>query len=132
MTRFLIVDDSPTIRIMMRNHIQQACGGKVEIIQAEDAAQAITEFRLQKPEVMFLDMNLLEGPGGLEVMKTVLRENPAAKIVVVTGLSSDHPHVLEAISMGAFAYLRKPARLEAVKRVIRDIETESGRMGRIR
>lgn len=38
----------------------------------------------------------------------------------------------KAISDGAFAYVEKPVRGEAVRKVLQTLDAESGRLGRIR
>jgi ActR/RegA family two-component response regulator len=62
----------------------------------------------------------------------MLEVNPSTKVVLVTGLASDHPDVVQAIANGAFGYLQKPTRTDSVRRVLNDVETEAGRFSRIR
>jgi DNA-binding NtrC family response regulator len=129
---YLVVDDSPTIRLTLAAAIRHASGGMVKVLEAADANSAIDTFLRDKPSVVFLDMMLGGGPTGLDALNVMLRERPEARVVLVTALPGDHPEVLAAISLGAFAHLGKPVRTDDVKRVLQTIEGEEGRLGRIR
>lgn len=129
--RFLVVDDSTPIRLMMKAAIEKA-GGEAAIEEAADAKTALERFRATPPDVVFLDMNLAGGPGGLDVMTEMLTERPEARIVIVTGLPRSDPRVIDAISNGAAAFIEKPVRTDDVRRVLTTISQESGRSGRIR
>lgn len=131
MSRYLLVDDSPTVRLTLAAAIRNARKGVADIKEAGDAKAAISEFAAHRPDVVFLDM-MLPGESGLKVLERMLQTNPSAKVVLVTGLASDHPDVVQAIASGAFGYLQKPARTDAVRKVLNDIETEAGRFSRIR
>jgi two-component system chemotaxis response regulator CheY len=130
-SRYLLVDDSPTVRLTLAAAIRNARKGVTDVREAGDAKSALALFKEHRPDVVFLDM-MLPGDSGLKVLEKMLEANPSAKIVLVTGLASDHPDVVHAIASGAFGYLQKPARTDAVRRVLNDVETEAGRFSRIR
>ncbi|MBI2077559.1 MAG: response regulator, partial [Euryarchaeota archaeon] len=108
MARFLLVDDSQTIRISLKNAIKQAGAPNPTFLEAPTAAQAISEFRTHDPDVVFLDMMLGIGWGGTDVLKVMLAERPEAKIILITSLGRDRPEVVQAISLGAFGHVQKP------------------------
>ncbi|MEA3143014.1 MAG: two-component system, chemotaxis family, chemotaxis protein CheY [Thermoplasmata archaeon] len=131
MSRYLLVDDSPTVRLTLAAAIRNARKGVTDVKEAGDAKAALAEFKTHRPDVVFLDM-MLPGDSGLKVLDKMLEANPAAKVVLVTGLASNHPDVVQAIANGAFGYLQKPTRTDAVRKILNDIETEAGRFSRIR
>lgn len=131
MSKYLLVDDSPTVRLTLAAAIRNARKGVTEVLEAGDSKAALAEFTKQRPDVVFLDM-MLPGESGLKVLQRMLEANPLAKIVLFTGLASDHPEVVQAIANGAFGYLQKPTRTDAVRKILNDIETEAGRFSRIR
>lgn len=131
MPRYLVVDDSPTIRLMIKMAIKQATGSE-DIAEADDAATAMAKFQAAKFDAVFLDMMLAGSDRGLDVLRAMLVERPEAKVILLTGLARDHPDVAKAISDGAFAYVEKPVRGEAVRKVLQTLDAESGRLGRIR
>jgi len=130
-SRYLLVDDSPTVRLTLAAAIRNARKGVADIKEAGDAKEAMAAFATHRPDVVFLDM-MLPGESGLQVLDHMLQANPNAKIVLVTGLAHDHPDVVQAIANGAFGFLQKPARTDSVRKVLNDIETEAGRFSRIR
>ncbi len=132
MARYLIVDDSPTIRLSLATAIRQASRGAVTIAEAADSATAMKEFKAQKTDAVFLDIMLEEKRDGLDVLKEMLSINPSARIIFVTGLPASDPKVVKGIQQGAFGYLGKPARTDAVRKLLNDMEAEAGRFGRIR
>lgn len=131
MPRYLVVDDSPTIRLMMVNAVKRASPGLAEVEQASDEASALEAFRKHDPDVVFLDMMIPTEPVGLKLLGAFLAEKPSARVVMVTGHPKDHPAVIEAVSTGAFDYIQKPVRVESIQRVIEQIDVEEGRSGRI-
>lgn len=139
MTRYLVVDDSRTSRMMLAAAIRNACGQGAEIDEAGDLDEALKAFGEKRPEVVFLDMMLdltrtgtAGGSTGLVALDLILRERPDARVVLVTALPADHPDVVDAVSLGAFAHLEKPIRTDAVKRVLATLDAEQGRARRVK
>jgi CheY-like chemotaxis protein len=130
--RYLVVDDSPTVRLTLAAAIRHVRPFGSEVVEAQDAKGALARFLETKPDVVFLDMMLAGGDKGLDVLREMLKSRPEAKIVLITGLASDDPEVRKAIMEGAFAHLQKPIRGELVRKALNEVEEESGRFGRIR
>jgi two-component system chemotaxis response regulator CheY len=129
--KLLIVDDSPSIRLRISAALKQATIGAT-LLEAADAESALAVFAKERPDIVFLDMMLAQGPGGLHVLKGMLAQRPDARIVLVTSLPPGHPDMIEAIGLGASAHLPKPISNDAVRRVLEQLESEEGRVGRIR
>jgi len=129
--RFLLVDDSPTVRLTLAAAIKNAHRGVTEVLEAADGESALKEFQARAPDAVFLDL-MLPKMSGLEVLRRMLDVRPDAKIVIITGLPASDPQVVQSIAAGAFGFIAKPARTESVRKVLNDIESESGRFGRIR
>ncbi|MBI2078921.1 MAG: response regulator [Euryarchaeota archaeon] len=102
------------------------------ILEARNAAIAISEFRTNNVDIVFLDMMLGPEMNGRELLQLMLNEKPEQHVILVTGLARDHPDVVGAVSLGAFAFVAKPIRKEAIQRVLSELDTEEGRAGRIR
>lgn len=133
----LIVDDSETIRLTLAQAIRRARKGVTEVIEASDGASALRKFDESQPDVVFLDMMLPgddlrkvndEEAGGIRVLREMLQRRPEQHVVVITGLPSSQPDVVDAISLGAVAALRKPVRAEDVKMVLDAIEPDRASM----
>ena len=133
----LIVDDSETARLTVAAAVRAAGKGVREIHQAEDPETALKLFREREPDVVFLDMMLAgddvhaadsEPARGVGLLRSILAHRPDVPVVVVTGLPGSQPDVVDAISLGAVAALRKPVRAEEVKFVLESIEPDRSRM----
>jgi DNA-binding NarL/FixJ family response regulator len=129
--RFLVVDDSPTVRLTLATALRNAQKGAVDVVEAADGEAAMREFEKRAPDATFLDLMLPKTPG-LEVLRKMLELRPEAKVVIITGLPAGDEQVVQAIAAGAFGFIPKPARTETVRKLLNEIETESGRFGRIR
>jgi two-component system response regulator DevR len=119
--RILLVDDSALVRQGVRAVLEQhASAARLEMVgEAGSVAQAIEEARRLKPDVVLLDIRLPDGFGFM-ACREILRENPAARVLVLTSFTDD-TFIYEAITAGAQGYLMKeidPAGLvDAIERV---------------
>lgn len=130
MTSFLVVDDSKPIRLAIA-HALRLHSPQAEIVEAASGEEAVKLFWERPFDVVFLDM-MLGSTDALGPLAAMLDAKPTARIVLVTGLGREDPRVVEAISAGAFAHVRKPVRVDDVKAVLREIEGEAGSIQRIR
>lgn len=135
-TRFLIVDDSLPIRLVLRAALERATERGAPTIQdASSPSEALEAFAQGSFDVVFLDMVMGTEPGpvaGLGVLQQILSLAPRTRIVLMTSLPAEHPDVVSALGLGAFAHLRKPVRLEAIRGLLLDVSEEEGATGRIR
>lgn len=135
LSRFLVVDDSPPIRMMLRAALERQEGPRPTIAEAASPEEALAAFEKGRFDLVFLDMVMGTEPGpvaGLGVLSELLTRDPGARIVLMTSLPPEHPDVVTALGIGAFAHLRKPVRLEAIKNILLDVTAEEGAVGRIR
>ena len=83
------------------------------------ARDAIFEARSLKPDVILLDV-VMPDESGLDVIPTLLKENPEAKMLVLS--MQDDPHyVREAFGAGASGYVLKEAADTEVVAAIREV-----------
>lgn len=138
MRSVLVVDDSATIRFALARALRALRGPSVEVHEAEDPTRALKVFRDLRPDVVFLDMVFPDDGGatqpdrekeeaGLQVLKDMLRERPDVPIVLVTGLPTNHPDVVDAVNLGATASLRKPLKIEEVRAVLELVDPDDDR-----
>lgn len=121
--RFLVVDDSLTVRIVLQDFLAK-CGVPADgIVTAEDGEQALLLFRKVRPEVVFLDIEMPRMDGHTAGV-AMLAEDPRVRIVVTTSVDRDDPRVRDLLARGAFDLVEKPVRLERVKGLLRILELE--------
>ena len=104
MSRVLIVDDDPDIRLLLR--LELAAEGH-EIVEAGDGEAALAAVISQTPDVVLLDM-MMPVLDGWEVLRAI-DHSTAPPIVVVTALTTrDHQHLVDLLELGAFDVVTKP------------------------
>src|SRR4051795_4624661 len=121
--RLLIVEDSPTMRRVMRRFLSPA--GYV-IFEAGDGEEALRLAARERPDVILLDRQIprLDGYGVL----ASLREDPElGEVPVVLVTSHGEPdEVADGLTRGAHDYLRKPfEQQELVARVHAAMRTKA-------
>ncbi len=141
--RYLIVDDSPTVRLTIRQALTQDGVPADRVSEADSAAAATRAFDHDHPDVVFLDVTLSDAPapatgrilgildpprpvaqGGNDVARYMIAKDPKVTVVVCTGNPADDPRVRELIQGGAFQLLQKPIRLAQVREVLRQVREE--------
>lgn len=129
--RALVVDDSRTIRMVLRHMLAQAGVPETGIHEADGGAAALARFSEADPEVVFLDLEMPDMDGE-QVAQRILDEHPLAKLVLTTGVDRGDARVRRLVSMGAFEVVEKPLRRERVDDVLRLVDETAGNHGRIR
>ena len=104
--RVVVVDDSSTIRKLLRHIIESFEGWEVvaEIENAEAIPEAI---KTHHPDLVTLDLHLGE-VNGAEAMKKFLAPRKVPTLIVTSQPRKDGGLVMEALEAGALDYLQKP------------------------
>lgn len=128
--KYLIVDDSQTIRMALQRMLEVSGIRKEHIEAVEDGAAALKAFAKSRPEVVFVDIELPKMKGD-ELARKILKQEPRTRIVVVTGADRADPRVRLLVSQGAFEVLEKPIRLERVRTLLSLIESDDSGYSRL-
>ena len=121
MAAILIVDDDDAVRdvlydLFSEEHMCHA---------AATAEQALTFLREQTYDTVLTDISM-PGLSGVELLGILLREQPDTPVIVVSGIG-DRTHAEGLTRLGAFDFILKPFRLEAVEEsVMRALEHSRG------
>ena len=116
--RVMIVDNHAVVRTGLRLLI--ATQADMETVgEAGSAAEAITEARSLKPDLILLDV-VMPDESGLQALPMLLREQPEAKILILS-MEDDPRYVREAFAAGARGYLLKEAGANEVVSAIREV-----------
>jgi signal transduction histidine kinase len=81
----LIVDDDPASRYILRGLLQSKLG-PMRITEVETGEEALRAVERNKPDVLFLDLNL-PGIGGIEVLRTLKSNDEFRSIPVIINTS---------------------------------------------
>ncbi len=104
-TRVLIVDDSGTMRSIVRK-ILAASRFALDMHEATEGIAALGELRNGNYGIVFLDYNM-PGLNGLETLSEINREIPKVAVVLMTS-TLDSAIADRARASGALAFLKKP------------------------
>lgn len=103
-TRVLIADDSHLFGDALELILE--ADDRIEVVgRALDGAQAVTLARELDPDVVLVDISM-PGVGGFEAIATMLADDAARKVIVLTG-SDDPADRAKAHDAGAVGYLTK-------------------------
>jgi DNA-binding NarL/FixJ family response regulator len=115
--RVLLVDDHAVFRAGLAS-LLRAWGFQV-IGQAGNGDDAISQARILRPELIFMDI-VMPGRNGLEATRAIKAESPDVKIVMLT-VSDDDQDLFEAVKSGADGYLLKNLPEEEFTRLVERI-----------
>jgi len=101
--KLLVVDDEPPIRKLLR--VGLSAEG-FNVLEAGNAASAISQVESDKPEVIILDLGLPDLPGH-DLLARWRRENLDVPIVILSSRTGE-AGIVRALELGADDYVTKP------------------------
>jgi len=111
--RILIVDDSRTMRLVLRRMLSQL--GETDVDEAEHGADALDKMVVKVPDLALVDWNM-PTMGGLEFVKAVREERHYDKVRLMVVTSESSPRVVyDALKAGADEYAMKPITIEIME-----------------
>jgi two-component system chemotaxis response regulator CheY len=113
--RVLIVDDSSVMRKIVGRSLRQAGLEILELLEASNGSEALTLARDNALDLILSDINM-PLMDGLEFVRQLRRIESAKNIpVIMITTEAGEAHVVEAVSLGASGYIRKPFTPEQIK-----------------
>lgn len=114
MGRILIVDDEIDICLMLSQHLKAL---NFEADYVTTVKQAIQNIETYPYDLLFLDLNLLEG-SGYDVMEYAKRMNLPSKIIVISAHDSEASKVIEK---GADIFIAKPFTTRTIREALKTL-----------
>ena len=111
--RLLVVDDDAVFREELATLLSD-WGHQVESVSS--GAKAMEALEAAEFDVIFSDVRMPR-MNGIELLRQVRERWPRVYVVMITGFGTVEAAV-EAMKLGAFDYVRKPFRSEAVERIV--------------
>jgi DNA-binding NarL/FixJ family response regulator len=102
--RILTVDDHPLLREGIAALVNAESDMKL-VAEASNGEEAIEQFRLHRPDVTLMDLQM-PALNGIEAVARIRAEFPDARIIVLTTYTGD-VQALRALKAGARAYILK-------------------------
>jgi NarL family two-component system response regulator LiaR len=104
--RILVADDHTVVRKGLRSLLTAKYGLEV-VGEAADGVEAVDQARELQPDVILMDL-IMPRKTGLEAIIEIRKENPQARILVLTSFS-ENTQIAAAIKAGAMGYVLKDA-----------------------
>lgn len=115
MIKVCVVDDHDMVRKGIISYLSTE--SNIEIVGEANNGNAAVELILHhKPDVVLMDL-LMENGNGIDATKTILKQYPSCKIIIITSFY-DEAQVIPAIEAGAFSYLLKTASAKQIVETI--------------
>jgi DNA-binding NarL/FixJ family response regulator len=115
--KILLVDDHEIVRSGLRNLLTSALDA--QIVEAATGRDALVRLRRDHPDLALLDLNL-PGIGGLELLRRMLLEDKAVRIVVLS-MHAEPLYAERAMALGARGYLSKNTSAEELLTAVRRV-----------
>lgn len=121
MSKVLIVDDEPFIRLLLEQTLEELEDEGVELITADNGETALDIIRSEAPEIVFLDV-MMPKMNGFDVCNAVKNELglSGVYIVLLTAKGQEFDKQ-KGIDVGADVYMTKPFNPDEVLEKARNI-----------
>lgn len=123
--KVLVVDDSPTVRDVVRDLL--ASDGEISVVgTAGDGAEAVKKVQELQPHVVTMDIEMPK-MNGFEAIEHIMAFNPVPIVVLTSSMwGRDHPYSYKALELGAVAVYAKPNDVTDLgERFVREVKTLS-------
>lgn len=114
MYKILLVDDAAFMRMILKNIVGRR--DDVIIYEGRNGREGIDQYKLHKPDLMFMDVTMPE-IDGIEALKVIKVLDQNAKVVICSAMGQQ-PYIIDAIKSGALDYIVKPFKVEKIEEVL--------------
>jgi DNA-binding NarL/FixJ family response regulator len=116
MTRVVIADDQPLVRVGLRKILEAEPDLDV-VAEASDGEEAVAETRLHRPDIVLMDirMPVLDG---IEATRRIVSSQATARVLILTTFGLD-TYVFDALRAGASGFMLKDAPPEELIAAVR-------------
>ncbi|GAX89567.1 response regulator [Effusibacillus lacus] len=111
--KVLIVDDQYGIRVLL-NEVLEKEG--YSVFQAPNGQTALEIVKLEKPDLVLLDMKI-PGMDGLEILRHIRVIEPDLKVFMMTAYG-ELDLIKEAMALGALTHFTKPFDIDELRKAV--------------
>lgn len=119
----VIIDDEERARRLLKVLLEDNCPQIKEISQASDLPEGVRVINEQKPDIVFLDIEM-PGYSGIQLLDFFSPSQITFEIIFTTAYSH---YAIKAFELNAVDYLLKPLRDEQVKNAVEKAITQRGK-----
>lgn len=122
--KVLVVDDSIAIARQLTKLVE-SFGGYEVVGHAKNGAEAVKLFKSLQPDVILMDI-VMPMMDGIQSLRTLLRLDPDAKVVMISSMGGVGAKVEEALRLGAMSVVSKPFEPERVRAALEKLQAPEG------
>ncbi|MBN7138754.1 DNA-binding response regulator [Lysobacter enzymogenes] len=123
--RVLIADDHTMVRESLAGLLR---GAGVDVVaQAADGEETLQRTQELRPDVVVTDLSM-PGLNGLEVIRRLREQAPAARVLVLT-MHQEDEYILQAVRAGASGYVVKDSPAAELLAAVREVHAGRGYFG---
>ena len=116
--KILVVEDEEFLRETIVEYLNMK--GFENILTSSRGEDAIEHIEKEKPDFVFLDIQLADDVNGIEVLKKSRASSPDTKCIMMSAYQDEYGE--EAMRIGAYCFLKKPIRdLAKIIKVISEV-----------
>ncbi|MCA1818927.1 MAG: hypothetical protein ABR562_00875 [Thermoplasmatota archaeon] len=130
MAKFLVVHGIPAIRAALRKELAAHEPGAA-VAEAEWGPDGLRIDAEWSPDAVFIGLVFGHDTRDVATMAKLLQTKPARPVVLCTMLPRDDPNVVQALSLGAFAYIPQPMPKGLLKQTLAQLEVLRGGRRRV-
>lgn len=123
--RIIVIDDQAVVRQGFVSLINTVPDMSV-VAEGTNGQQAIELYRQHQPDIVLMDLRM-PMMGGVEAIKAIKREFPAARLIVLTTFDGDED-IYRSLQAGAQGYLLKDMFFEELESAIRTVRAGGRRI----
>jgi len=112
--KVMIVEDEKDICELFTDYLEMK--GCEKIWHVSTGKEAITKIEKEKPDVVFLDIQLADNTSGMVVLKKIQEISPNSKVIMMSAYQEEYGQ--QARDLGAYDFLRKPFRADSLAKIL--------------
>ena len=122
MIKVCLADNHPIVHYGIKSYFKES--SEVSIVGHAENFQALEDILSKKAvDIVILDLDL-EGLSSINLVKSMVKEYPATKLVIYTNLS-EQMYAPNALKAGVAAYIHKTSKLETVASALTKVNNGS-------
>lgn len=125
MARILICDDAVFMRKTVREILE--AGGHEIVGEASSGHEGVTMYRKLSPDLVTMDILMVDS--GVDAVKSIIKHDRNAKIIMVSILNEQEGDVVAAIRAGALGLVTKPVKKEILLAEVNRVLEREGSVG---
>jgi two-component system chemotaxis response regulator CheY len=120
----LVVDDSKTIRAMVKKSIMLSGLEVGEVFEAANGREALEILSQRWIDIVFADVHMPD-MNGIELVEAMSKDSVLVSVpVVIVSSDRNQEHINKLQELGVRAYIKKPFKPESFRDVVKDCLTK--------